>query len=94
MDDSTSAPAAAPRPWWVRVLFMLLMAIAFHLAASVLAVVAVVQLVLQLATNDSNEQLRAFGRGLGRYLAQIAMFVSFERDEPPFPFSDWPAAPV
>jgi len=94
MDDRASAPAAAPRPWWVRVLLMLLMAIAFHLAASVLALVAVVQLVLQLATGDTNEQLRALGRGIGRYLAQIAMFVSFEREQPPFPFSDWPAAPV
>lgn len=94
MDEASSVSAAPPRRWWVRALLMILMAVAFQLTASVLVVVAIVQLILTVATGDSNEPLRTFGRGLGRYLAQIAMFESFGRDEPPFPFSDWPAAPV
>lgn len=92
MNDTTSLPAAQPRKWWSRALFMLLMAIAFHIAASVLVLVAVVQLVLFIATDQPHERLRGFGRGLGRYLAQIAGFVSFDSEELPFPFSDWPNA--
>lgn len=93
MNDSTSLPATH-RPWWVRAMLMLLLAIAFHVAASLLLVLALVQLVLSAATDGTNARLRGFGRGLGRYLAQIALFVSFESEELPFPFADWPAAAV
>ena len=36
--------------------------------------------------------LMAFGRSLERYQGQIADFVSFATEAPPFPFSDWPAS--
>ena len=93
MDESTSLPATQ-RQWWVRALLMVLMAIAFHIAASALVIVALVQLVLFATTDGTNERLRAFGRALGRYLAQVASFATFDTEELPFPFSDWPAAPV
>jgi hypothetical protein len=39
----------------------------------------------------SNERLRGVGRSIGRYLGQIAAFVSFATEDVPFPFSDWPS---
>lgn len=90
MDHPTVA--AGPRKWWVRALLMLLMALAFHLAASVLACLALLQLVLLVATGEPNDRLRGFGAAVGRYLAQIAQFVSFATEETPFPFSEWPGA--
>lgn len=89
MNDTTVAPA--PRKLWLRALIMLLMAVAFHLAAWVLVCVALLQLVLSLATDAANDRLRRLGAGLGRYLAQIADFVSFGTEQAPFPFSDWPS---
>ena len=89
MNDTTVA--VPPRRWWVRTLIMLLMAVAFHLAATVLACVAVLQLVLPLATGAPNDRLRALGAGVGRYLAQIADFASWATEDAPFPFSEWPA---
>ena len=89
MNDGTVA--AQPRRWWVRALIMLLMVVAFHLGATVLVCVAVLQLVLLLATGAPNDRLRALGTGVGRYLAQIADFVSWATDDAPFPFSEWPA---
>jgi hypothetical protein len=89
MDDTTVA--AQPRRWWVRALTMLLMAAAFHLAATVLLGLALLQLVLFLATDTPNDRVRGFGTGVGRYLAQIADFVTFVTEEAPFPFSDWPS---
>jgi hypothetical protein len=50
-----------------------------------------VQLVLVIASDQPHERLRAFGGALGRYLAQIATFVTFGSEELPFPFSDWPS---
>jgi hypothetical protein len=90
MNESTSLSPVEQRKWWLRALLMLLMAIAFHIAASVLALVALVQLVLFAASDQPHERLRSLGRGLGRYLAQIAAFVTFDTEALPFPFADWP----
>lgn len=85
-------PVTVPRSLWTRVLLMLLMAIAFQLAATVLCAVAVLQLVLAAFAGGSNVRLRGFGRSLGRYLAQVASFETFASEELPFPFADWPSA--
>lgn len=90
MDETTGA-APARSLWW-RALAMLLMALAFQLAAWLLVAVAVLQLLLAVLGQAPNERLRAFGASLGRYLGQIAAFVSFCAEQAPFPFSDWPAA--
>lgn len=83
-----------PRNLGVRALLMLLMAVAFQLAAWVLVCVAVLQLVFSIATDKANERLRRFGASLGLYLAQIASFETFASEDPPFPFSDWPEPPT
>ena len=82
---------ASPRKLWVRGLLMVLLAAAFQLAASLLALIAVVQPVLAAATDAPNIRLRHLGRSLGRYLAQIAEFESLGSETPPFPFSVWPS---
>lgn len=89
MADPTVAPTQ--RNIWLRALLMLLMAVAFQLAAAVLCALAVLQFVLALVSAP-NERLRRFGGSLGRYLGQIAHFVSFANEEVPFPFSDWPGS--
>src|SRR6185369_4816447 len=90
--DDTVAPAK-PRSLGIRALLMLLMLIAFELTKWVLLGVAVLQLVLSVATDSANDRLRSFGGALGRYLGQIADFVSFRTEDLPFPFSDWPSQP-
>jgi hypothetical protein len=83
-------PSSEPRKLWMRVLLMVLLAAAFQLASSVLFFVALLQLVLAVTSKAPNARLRLFGRGLGRYLAQIADFESFGTEALPFPFSEWP----
>lgn len=89
----SDTPVTAPgqRSLWLRGLFMVLMAMAFHLAATLLALLALVQFVLALLSGTPNPRLRSFGQSLGQYLRQIAEFVSFGTEGLPFPFSDWPA---
>jgi len=80
-----------PRNLLMRTLLMLLMAVAFQLATWVLVAVALLQLGFAVFTDETNPRLQAFGRSAGRYLAQIAAFVSFATEAAPCPFSDWPA---
>lgn len=82
----------APRKLWLRALLMLLMCIAYQLATWVLVAVALLQLGFAIFTDAPNPRLQGFGRSVGRYLAQIAAFVSFATEALPFPLSDWPPA--
>ena len=76
---------------WIRGLFMLLMALILHVAGTVLFIIALIQFVIMLVSDAPNARLVSFGRSLGRYLQQIAYFLTFANEEMPFPFSDWPA---
>ena len=91
MNEQASA-ATAPRNIWLRGLLMVLMALAYQLASTLLFFVALIQFVLTLLSDSPNPRLMAFGRSLGHYQGQIADFVSFATEAPPFPFSDWPAS--
>jgi len=76
---------------WLRGFYMLLMTFAFHVAVTLMCVVAVVQFVLALLGDTPNDRLISFGRNLGRYFQQLVNFLTFAVEEVPFPFSDWPA---
>jgi len=82
---------AGKRHIWVRGIYMVLMAVIFHVLEAVLLVVALVQFIMALGSDAPNERLVAFGRNLGSYLRQIADFLTFASEEIPFPFSDWPS---
>lgn len=79
------------RNLWVRGLFMLLIALAYHVSGTVMFIVTLIQFVMVLLVDEPNARLVAFGRSLGRYLQQIVNFLTFATEEIPFPFSDWPA---
>ena len=79
------------RAIWLRGLFMLLFVAIYHLAAGVIAAVAVVQFVVALFNGSPNPRLSEFGEQLARYFYQIARFLTFRSDDKPWPFMDWPS---
>ena len=89
----TDPPTSAhdKRSIWVRGLYMILMAVAFHISGMLLAIGAIIQFVLALVSDGPNARLIGFGQSLGLYLRQIASFVSFATEDVPFPFSAWPS---
>lgn len=86
-----STDTKTPRSIWMRGLLMILMALAYQLASTLLFFVAIIQFVLALINDTPNVRLMGFGRSLGRYQGQNADFVSFASEELPFPFTDWPS---
>jgi Domain of unknown function (DUF4389) len=86
-DDQTTGK----RKIWIRGFFMLIMAMIFQLAGTVMFVVAIIQFVMALL-DTPNDRLAAFGRDLGQYLQKIVNFLTFADEEIPFPFSDWRSA--
>jgi hypothetical protein len=86
-----STGSKPPRSIWMRGLLMILMALTYQLVSTLLFFVALIQFVLTVVSDSPNARLMALGRSLGRYQRQVADFVSFATDEPPFPFADWPS---
>ncbi len=83
------------RSTWLRGFFMLLFAVAYGIAELLLLVTVVFQFLCLLVTGKTVERLLIFGENLSRYFYQIVQYLTFNTEERPFPFSDWPgAAPV
>jgi len=76
---------------WLRGVFMILLAMLYSLAGTVLFVVVVLQFIFVLLSSAPNTRLLAFGRSLGSYVQQVVNFQTFNTEEKPFPFSDWPS---
>lgn len=77
---------------WLRGLFIVLFAIAFNLAEMLMVAVVVFQFAMTLLTGTRNPRVLQFARQLSTWLYQILLFVTFNRDERPWPFDAWPEA--
>ena len=82
----------AKRQTWLRGLYMLLFFVLYHVVEVVLGAVVLLQFLFTLVTGETNARLLQFGQSLSRYVYQILHFLTFNREEMPFPFNDWPAA--
>lgn len=81
----------ASRETWLRLVFMLLLVVAFNVTEAVVVAVVVFQFLAKLVTGKPNDRLRGFGGSLGAYLRDIVAYLAFQSDDKPFPFSSWPA---
>jgi len=73
-----------------RLLFVILFALIYSAAEVVLVAVVVIQFGFVLITGERNQKLLDFGATLSKFIYQILQFVTFNTDEKPFPFADWP----
>ena len=80
------------RTTWLRGLYMLLFVIIYHVAEFVVGVVVVLQFLFTLVSGQTNARLLQFGQSLSQYVYQILRFLTFNSEEMPFPFREWPAA--
>ena len=75
----------------LRILWMLLFIGVWQVAEIVLGVVVLVQLVYRLFYGAPSLSMMSFGDSLSQFLAQIGRFGTFNTDQKPWPFADWPA---
>lgn len=74
---------------WKRIFFMLIYTVIVGLVRILLWAVILLQIASTLITGKANENILSFGRSLAAYLYHILMFLTFNTDTLPFPFSDW-----
>ena len=81
------------RRTWLRLLFMILFLALWSISRVVVLAVVVLQIFWALISGETNARLGAFGQSLATYTYQIVMYLTFNTEEQPFPFSDWPGGP-
>jgi hypothetical protein len=80
------------RTTWLRGLYMLLFVVIYHVAEFVVGVVVLLQFLFTLVSGQTNARLLQFGQSLSQYVYQILRFLTFNSEDMPFPFNEWPAA--
>ena len=75
---------------WKRGLYMLLFSVFYQIAIAILFFIVIFQFTLKLLTGETNDQLRQLSRSIGDYIYRIIQFLSFNSDEHPYPFGNWP----
>ena len=64
------------RSIWLRLVFMIVLSVAFNVAEFITFAVVAFQFLASLFTGQPNDQLTRFGRNLARYLQQITVFMT------------------
>ncbi len=78
----------------IRLLYIVLFYLVFGVSEIILALVTIVQSVLNLLSDGPSRSLQEFGQSLSLYIAQIVEYLSYSSDQKPYPFDDWPEAPM
>ena len=74
---------------WKRIGFILVFAVIVGVVRTLIWVVVLLQIASALFTGDTNQHILGFGQKLAAYLYHILLFMTFNTDQIPFPFSDW-----
>ena len=74
---------------WKRIFFMLIFAAIGGLVRLLLWAVIILQAASTLLTGKANVNILNFGRSLSIYTYHILLFLTFNTETLPFPFSDW-----
>ena len=79
----------APESLWLRLVWMVLIAIMLQVAQTVLAVATVLQFILMLFNGrQPNERLAEFGTSLGIWIAKATRFQIAASETRPWPWTD------
>lgn len=74
---------------WKRIFFMLVFAVIVGIVRILLWAVILLQIASALFTGSANKNILSFGSTLSVYLYHILLFLTYNTDKLPFPFSDW-----
>ena len=74
---------------WKRIFFIIVFAIIVGLVRILLWAVVLLQIASALLTGEPNKNILDFGRKLSVYLYHILLFLTYNTEVLPFPFSDW-----
>jgi hypothetical protein len=84
LNDNLKKPAT-----WERIFYMLVFSVIVSVVSSLLWTVMLLQIITSLLTGSSNPHILGFSRSLAAYLYHITLYLTFNTEILPFPFSQW-----
>ncbi|MDX1451529.1 MAG: DUF4389 domain-containing protein [Oleiphilaceae bacterium] len=75
----------------IRLLYIVLFYVIYGLSEVLLALITIVQSVMNLFSDGPSRTLIEFGQSLALYVSQIVSYLSYASEQKPFPFDDWPS---
>jgi hypothetical protein len=81
------------RSTWLRLLFMILFIVLWGISRLVILAAVILQFFWVLFTGQTNSRLGRFGLSLATYSYQIILYLTYNSEEQPFPFAEWPIGP-
>ncbi len=80
------------RSTWLRLVFMLVFWALAGVTTFVASVVIVLGFFWVLFTGETNARLKQAGKSIAAYIYQIISYLTYNSDDKPFPFGEWPSA--
>ena len=81
------------RATWLRLFFMIILALLYGLSRLVIVAVVVIKFFYVLIKAEKNDSLLALGHSLAIYSYELVDYLTFNREEKPFPFGPaWPTS--
>lgn len=77
---------------WMRGLYIVLFTIIYSVTEIVIALLVLFQFMFVLLTRQTNDKLLILGQNLSTFIYQILNYVTFNSNDRPFPFSDFPGS--
>ena len=93
MDSKELLEQVQNKDKWLRALYMVLFLLVICLMRTLLLAIILLQFILSLILNKPNENLVRFSKSLSFYIYQIYLFLTYNSEEKPYPFGDWPRDP-
>ena len=75
---------------WIRGLFVIVFGVIFYVLYIVIWLLVVLQFLTKVLTGELNRNLSDVSRNLTNFASQILLYITFQSEERPFPFSPWP----
>ncbi|MFQ5356294.1 MAG: DUF4389 domain-containing protein [Mariprofundaceae bacterium] len=76
---------------WMRLPFMLLFGIIYWVVEIILIAVILFQFLFKLFAGNTNDRALSLGGQLSTFVYQMLNYLTFNTEERPYPFSDWPS---
>ncbi len=88
MNDQTSD--TTKESLWIRLVYMILFLMVFSISESIVILTTVVAFAFQLFGQPVPSGVLFIGRTFARFIEQVILFLTFNTEHRPFPFSPWP----
>lgn len=89
MTDHDPTDYSQNKSIWMRGLWMIILAILFCIAETVLLTAAVIQFFWIVFAKEKNQFIIEFGKSMANWLSITARYQTGESEEKPFPWTAW-----